>query len=159
MDEVIAQLLVTEGFSTVEEVAFVPLEELSTIEGFDEEVAGELRDRARKYLEVREAELTERRKAAGVTDELAGLEGLTAEMLVTLGEAGVKTLDDLGDLASDELREVIGESVMTETFAGEIIMSARAHWFDDEPEEEGTEVAGGDEDDAGPTEKATETAP
>ena len=159
VDEVIAQLLVTEGFSTVEEVAFVPLEELSTIEGFDEDVAGELRDRARQYLEVREAELTERRKAAGVTDELAGLEGLSAEILVTLGEAGVKTLDDLGDLASDELREIVGETTMTESISDEIIMAARAHWFDDEPAEDGAETADGGEDDAKPAGEPTETAP
>ncbi|MDA0240239.1 MAG: transcription termination factor NusA [Proteobacteria bacterium] len=132
VDEVIAQLLVTEGFSTVEEVAFVPIEELSTIEGFDEDVANELRERARQYLEVREAELTVRHKAAGVTDELAGVEGLTPEMLVQLGESEIRSLDDLADLASDELREILGESTMTEDRANEIIMAARAHWFDDE---------------------------
>ncbi len=141
VDEVIAQLLVTEGFSTVEEVAFVPLEELSSIEGFDEDVATELRERARHYLEVRETELTERRKAAGVTDELAALEGLNAEMLVALGEAGVKTLDDLGDLASDELIEIVGERAMSVDTANGIIMAARAHWFDDDEETAGAASA------------------
>ncbi|MBT4939802.1 MAG: transcription termination/antitermination protein NusA, partial [Rhodospirillaceae bacterium] len=90
VDEVIAQLLVTEGFSTIEEVAFVPIEELSVIEGFDDDVATELRERGRLYLEQREAELTEARKEAGVSDEVAGVEGLTGEMIVALGENDVK---------------------------------------------------------------------
>ena len=156
VDEVIAQLLTTEGFATVEEVAYVPIEELADIEGFDEDIAEELRKRAVSYLEVHEAEMTERRKAAGVTDELAGIEGLNSEMLVVLGEADVKTLDDLGDLASDELREMVGESALTELQANEIIMAARAHWFDDEPEAEvegddATDEAGGETPDAEPS--------
>ena len=156
VDEVIAQLLVTEGFSTIEEVAFVPIEELATIEGFDDEVAEELRLRARAYLEEREAELTERRKAAGVTDELAAVEGLTPEMLVVLGEAGVKTLDDLADLAADELVGIEGDEEqgiledfgVTMAWANEVIMAARAHWFDDddapEAESEGADEEGGE---------------
>jgi len=156
VDEVIAQLLVTEGFSTIEEVAFVPIEELATIEGFDDEVAEELRIRARAYLEEREAELTERRKAAGVTDELAAVEGLTPEMLVVLGEAGVKTLDDLADLAADELVGIEGDEEkgiledfgITMAWANEVIMAARAHWFDDEEapeaESEGADEEGGE---------------
>ena len=156
VDEVIAQLLVTEGFSTIEEVAFVPIEELATIEGFDDEVAEELRIRARAYLEEREAELTERRKAAGVTDELAAVEGLTPEMLVVLGEAGVKTLDDLADLAADELVGIEGDEEkgiledfgVTMAWANEVIMAARAHWFDDdeapEEESEGADEEGGE---------------
>ena len=155
VDEVIAQLLVTEGFSTIEEVAFVPIEELATIEGFDDEVAEELRIRARAYLEEREAEMTERRKAAGVTDELAAVEGLTPEMLVVLGEAGVKTLDDLADLAADELvgmegdeeKGILEDFGITMAWANEVIMAARAHWFDDddapEAESEGADEEGG----------------
>ncbi len=132
VDEVIAQLLVTEGFSTIEEVAFVPVEELSTIEGFDDDVANELRERGRQYLEQREAELTEARKEAGVSDEVASVDGLTPEMVVALGESEVKSLDDLADLASDELREIVGESNLGEDAANEIIMAARAHWFEEE---------------------------
>jgi transcription termination/antitermination protein NusA len=132
VDEVIAQLLVTEGFSTIEEVAFVPIEELSVIEGFDDDVATELRERGRLYLEQREAELTEARKEAGVSDEVAGVEGLTGEMIVALGENDVKSLDDLGDLASDELIEIVGEANLSEDLANEIIMAARAHWFAEE---------------------------
>ena len=109
VDEVIAQLLVTEGFTSIEEVAFVPIEELASIEGFDEDVSNELRERGRQYLENRETELVEARVAAGVSDDVAQVEGLTGEMLVLLGGAGVKSLDDLGDLASDELIEIVGE--------------------------------------------------
>ena len=132
VDEVIAQLLVTEGFSTIEEVAFVPVEELSAIEGFDDDVAKELRERGRQYLEQREAELTAIRKEAGVSDEVAELEGLTPEMVVALGENEVKSLDDLADLASDELREIVGEVNLSEDATNKIIMAARAHWFEDE---------------------------
>ncbi len=154
VDEVIAQLLVTEGFSMIEEVAFVPIEELATIEGFDDEVAEELRLRARAYLEEREAELTERRKAAGVTDELAAVEGLTPEMLVVLGEAGVKTLDDLADLAADELVGIEGDEEqgilenfgVTMAWANEVIMAARAHWFDDDDDAPEAESEGADEE-------------
>ena len=135
VDEVIAQLLVTEGFSTIEEVAFVPIEELSAIEGFDEDVAAELRDRARQYLEQRETELSEMRKKAGVSDEIAEIDGLNGEMLVALGENEIKTLDDLADLANDELIDIIGKSNLSEDAADKIIMLARAHWFEDEETE------------------------
>jgi N utilization substance protein A len=132
VDEVIAQLLVTEGFSTIEEVAFVPIEELSTIEGFDEALASELHNRGRQFLEQKEAELTEVRKKAGVSDEVADIPGLSGEMLVVLGENDIKTLDDLADLANDELIELVGKVNLTEERANEIIMLARAHWFEDE---------------------------
>ena len=133
VDDVIAGLLVTEGFNTIEELAFVPPEELAEIEGFDETVAAELIRRAEHFLIKRDNELTERRVALGVTDEVAAIEALTPAMLVALGEKGVKTLDDLGDLASDELVEIVGEANMDEAVANEVIMAARAHWFDDEP--------------------------
>jgi len=136
VDDVIAGLLVTEGFNTIEELAFVPPEELAEIEGFDETVAAELIRRAEQFLIKRDNELTERRTALGVTDEVAAIEALTPAMLVALGEKGVKTLDDLGDLASDELVEIVGEANMDEAVANDVIMAARAHWFDDEPEAE-----------------------
>ena len=160
VDEVIAQLLVTEGFSTIEEVAFVPIEELSAIEGFDDDVANELRERARQFLEQKEGELTETRKKAGVSDDVADVEGLTGEMVVLLGENEVKSLDDLADLASDELREIVGEANLSEEAANEIIMAARAHWFEDEDAPAESDEAGGDEagEDAGDAgDAATET--
>ncbi len=134
VDDVIAGLLVTEGFNTVEELAFVPPDELSEIEGFDENVAGELIRRAEQFLIKRDNELTEQRIALGVSEEVAAIESLTPAMLVALGEKGVKTLDDLADLASDELVEIVGEANMDEAVANEVIMAARAHWFGDEPD-------------------------
>src|ERR1700691_3258434 len=111
IDDVIAHLLVTEGFSSLEEVAYVATGDLAGIEGFDADVASELQERARSWLAENAAKLEAKRKDLGVTDEVAALEGLAAEMLVKLGEKGVKTLDDVGDLASDELREIIGDSL------------------------------------------------
>src|SRR5882757_2917298 len=103
VDDVIAHLLVTEGFTKVEDVALVPLEDLAGIEGFDEEVANELRERARAFLQAQDERLNVKRQELGVADEIAAIEGLTPAMLVTLGEAGIKTLDDLADLSGDEL--------------------------------------------------------
>ncbi len=135
VDDVIAHLLVAEGFASLEQVAFVPLAELAEIEGFDEDVAEELRVRARTYLEEQDRRYDEQRRELGVSDELAALEGLRAAMLVSLGEKGIKTLDDLGDLASDELIEILGEGSLSIDDANAVIMAARAHWFDDLPAE------------------------
>jgi N utilization substance protein A len=135
VDDVIAALLVTEGFNTIEELAFTPVEELASIEGFDDGVAEELIRRGEAFLLRRDEELNDKRLALGVSDDIAGIEVLTPSMLVALGEKGVKTLDDLADLASDELVEILGADNMDETTANEVIMAARAHWFDDEPGE------------------------
>ena len=142
VDDVLAHLLVTEGFSSIEEVAFVPIEDLLSIEGFDEDIAEELRNRANNFLSEEEERLATMRRELGVDDELAVLAGLTPAMVVTLGEAGIKTLDDLGDLATDELndpgnregegRGILAEYGLDEDQANAIIMAARAHWFDDE---------------------------
>ena len=132
VDDVIAHLLVTEGFSSVEEVAFVPAEDLANIEGFDESVAEELRNRAQTFLAEQDEKLTARRKELGVDDALTEIEALTAADLVKLGEKGVKTLDDLADLASDELIEIV-ERKLSNDDANAVIMAARAHWFADEP--------------------------
>ncbi len=142
VDDMIAGLLVTEGFNTIEELAFVPLEELSEIEGFDESVADELIRRAQDHLTKRDDELTEKRRALGVDEDVAAVEAFSPAMLVALGEKGVKTLDDLADLASDELLEIVGTDGMDETAANEIIMAARAHWFDEDGEGEGAAAAG-----------------
>ena len=132
VDDVIAHLLVTEGFADVEAVAFVPIEELGEIEGFDETLAGELRQRATSYLVERDAKLSEERRALGVSDEVASIEGLSPARVVMLGKTGIKSLDDLADLASDELREIVGEGEMSIDEADAVIMAARAHWFDDD---------------------------
>ena len=132
VDDVIAGLLVTEGFEGVEDLAATPVEELAAIEGFDEGIAAELQRRAEVALERKATELEDKRRALGVADDLAGLEGLSPAMLVALGEKGVKTLDDLADLASDELIEIVGAGAMDEDAANAIIMAARAHWFEGE---------------------------
>ncbi|MGF1627013.1 MAG: transcription termination factor NusA [Alphaproteobacteria bacterium] len=129
VDDVIAHLLVTEGFSKVEEVAYTEVTDLSQIEGFDEDVASELHARAQAYLDERERLETERRRELGVSDDLAEVPGLSSTMLVKLGEAEVRTLDDLADLASDELVEILGPGAMSQQDADAIIMAARAHWF------------------------------
>jgi N utilization substance protein A len=104
VDEVIAQLLVTEGFAAVEDIAYVEPQELADIEGFDEETADELQTRAREYLDKEAAELDAKRKGLGVEDGVLEIEGVTLPMAVAFGEAGIKTVEDLADLATDELR-------------------------------------------------------
>jgi len=136
VDDVIAGLLVTEGFHTIEELAYADPDELHAIEGFDESVAEELMRRAEEFLVQKEQELDDKRRGLGVEDSIAELGVFTNAMLVTLGEKGVKTLDDLADLAGDELVEMLGDDNIDEDAANEIIMAARAHWFDGEPEAE-----------------------
>ena len=131
VEDVIAHLLVAEGFTAVDEIAYVPVEELATIEGFDEEIGEELRDRARDWLSQEEDRRDEERKQIGVADDVAALEGLTPSMMVILGNNNIKTLDDVGDLAGDELAELLQAHDMTEEKANEIVMAARAHWFDE----------------------------
>ena len=154
VDETLAQLLVAEGFGALEEVAYVELDELAGIEGFDEDLAQELQSRAQEALDRREAAARDDRRALGVEDALADMPYLTEAMLVTLGKAGIKTLDDLADLATDELVEkkraeprrrnedapkrpepkggILAEYGLSDEQGNEIIMAARQHWFEDE---------------------------
>jgi N utilization substance protein A len=104
VDEVIAQLLVTEGFATIEDLAFVENYEVAEIEGFDEDTAEELQARARDYLERQAAALDAKRVELGVLDEVMAVPGVTGAIAVALGEGGVKTVEDLADLATDEIR-------------------------------------------------------
>jgi N utilization substance protein A len=104
VDEVIAQLLVTEGFATVEDLAFVESYEVAEIEGFDEDTAEELQARARDFLEKQAAILDAKRVELGVLDEVLSVPGVTLAIAVALGEGGVKTVEDLADLATDEIR-------------------------------------------------------
>src|SRR5581483_7779990 len=103
VDEVIAQLLATEGFETVAEVAYVDAGEIAHIEGFDEDTASEIQTRARDYLERQEAERDARRKELGVSDDLAKVPGVTTAMLVAFGENGIKSLEDLAGAETDDL--------------------------------------------------------
>jgi N utilization substance protein A len=145
VDDVLAHLLVTEGFATVEDVAFVPLEDLLSIEGFDEDLSKELQSRAQAYLAAEAERQTVRRRELGVGDTVAAIKGLTPAMLVTLGENGIKTLDDLADLSSDELINshdgLLRGHKLSEADANAIVMAARAHWFENEPPPVGAAVS------------------
>ena len=129
VDEEVANILIAEGFSSLEEVAYVPLQEMLDIEGFDEETVNELRARAKDALLTQEIARAE--SVDAVAQDLRDLQGLTPELLARLAEAGVKTLDDLADLAVDELQEITGQP---EGDASALIMKAREHWFADQPE-------------------------
>ena len=156
VDEVIAHLLVAEGFSTVEEVAYVDAAELGSIEGFDEDIAEELKRRAFDYVTAEQARLEARRAELGVSEDIDRIEGLTLGQIVRLGECGVLNLDDLADLASDEFRYITNPAVPVATvddiaeldaealaagiagsdFTAEeadgLIMALRAEWYEDD---------------------------
>ncbi|WP_152046677.1 transcription termination factor NusA [Aureimonas psammosilenae] len=103
VDEMVAQLLASEGFTSVEEVAYVEVDEVASIDGFDEDTAAEIQARARDYLDRRENEFDEKRKSLGVEDELKEIEGLKTDMLVALGEDGIKSMEDFAGCAADDL--------------------------------------------------------
>lgn len=130
VDEVIAHLLAVEGFSTLEEIIDVSVKELASIEGFDESLATELKTRAQSFLKTREEVLQSRCISLGLSKDLMEMVGLSLEIKEKLGQNNIKTLDDLGDLASDELRDIVGKSLLTEEQANKVIMEARAHWFE-----------------------------
>jgi N utilization substance protein A len=132
VEEMIAQLLATEGFSSVEELADTPLDEIAAIQGFDEEIAAALKERAEQTLEEEAEQLRETCETLGLTQELVDFEPLSIQSIIKLGEQGVKSLDDLADLAADELVEMLPAAGISEADAGEIIMAARAHWFTEE---------------------------
>jgi len=159
VDEVIAQLLVTEGFATVEDVAYVEAYEISEIEGFGEDTAAEIQARANDFLERQAAEMDAKRKSLGVEDGLLEVPGVTLQIAVWLGEGGVKTVEDLAELATDELRGgfefkdgervrvpgVLEQAALSTEDAEMLILQARvaAGWIDasdlpqPEPEYEG----------------------
>lgn len=128
VDEAIADALIAEGFETLEEVAYVPLQELLEIETFDEELVEELRSRAKDALltqAIAHEEVLDK-----TDDDLRSLEGITSEQLVKLMDADVRTLDDFADLAVDELMEITG--MEDEELAKSLIMKAREHWFNEQ---------------------------
>lgn len=131
IDDVFARLLIAEDFADLEDIAYCDIEELLEIEGLDgdETLAGELQSRAKAYLEAKEEKLNAEINNLNVADSLREVEELDLEDLVALGTAGVKTLDDLADLAGDELIEIIGEDKLSLSDANEIIMEARKSWF------------------------------
>ncbi|MEJ1967734.1 MAG: transcription termination factor NusA [Rhizomicrobium sp.] len=152
VDETVAQLLASEGFANIEDVAYVPLNELGAVEGFDEETATELQQRALEFIEAKNKDMDDKRKELGVSDDVLEVDGVTPAMAVALGENGVKTLEDLAGCATDDLLgyyEVNKEKERTripgalEGFnltaedANAIIMKARvkAGWIEATPEE------------------------
>jgi N utilization substance protein A len=165
VDETVAQLLASEGFASVEDVAYVPLHELAEIEGFDEETAEELQARANGHIEQQAAQNDARRRELGVADEVAAMPGLTPAMLVALGENDIKTIEDLAGCASDDLlgytetrdKERVRVPGALETFdldaaeINDIIMKARvaAGWISEadlvQPEAEADEEEGAEE--------------
>ena len=136
VDEVIAQVLVTEGFSSLEAVAYVPISDLIEIEGFDEKIAEELRERALASLKEKEESLKNDIEKMGISNELSEFEGLNPSILVKLGNANIKTIDNLADLASDELKEILEDISISSKEADEIIMRARSSWFEEDDKKE-----------------------
>src|SRR5690606_13826886 len=116
----------------VEEIVETPVDELNQIEGFEEEISLELQNRAKTFLDKKAAELKEKQSALGLKDDLMSFKGLSASKIIKLGENRIKTLDDLADLAADELVELLGENMITGKEANDVIMQAPAHWFADE---------------------------
>ena len=127
VDEEIADILIEEGFTSLEEVAYVPIQEMLDIESFDEETVNELRARAKGALLTQE--IAREESVDSVSQDLRDLEGLTPELIAKLADAGVQTRDDLADLAVDELTDITGQS---EDDARAVIMKAREHWFTDQ---------------------------
>ena len=125
VDEMIAHLLITEGFRTIEEVAFVEISELETIEGFNTELATELQNRAKVYLEKLEQDYKDQGHKLGMQNDLLNFDFIKRPIIMKLGAAGVKSLADLADLASDELIEILGEDNMSQRLAARIVMKAR----------------------------------
>ena len=132
VDDMIANLLCAEGFRKVEELAETTIDELASIDGFDEGVAEELINRANAYLDNQQAEFDKQKKDLGINDDIMDVQGITTTMALKLAENDVKSRDDLADLAGDELVEILGEDSMTEKDANALIMRAREHWFADE---------------------------
>jgi N utilization substance protein A len=124
VDEEIADILISEGFTSLEEVAYVPLQEMLEIESFDEDTVNELRSRAKDALLT--MEIAKEESVEEVSQDLRDLDGLTPDLIAKLAENGVHTRDDLADLAVDELTDITGQSAEQATA---LIMKAREHWF------------------------------
>jgi transcription termination/antitermination protein NusA len=137
VDGEVADILIDEGFSTLEEVAYVPVAEMLEIEAFDEDTVNELRNRARNALLT--AAIAQEEKLETTAQDLLDLEGMDRDLAVKLADAKIYTRDDLADLGVDELVEIAG---MEESRAKELIMKARAHWFASEETEAGGSADG-----------------
>ena len=129
VDEEVALILVQEGFSTIEEVAYVPTSELVEIEEFDEDIVNELRNRARDLLLTKAIVQEEKIDEAEPAEDLLSLEGMNKGLAFKLASEGVVTREDLAELATDDLLEL---NEMDSEEAAALIMKARAHWFETE---------------------------
>jgi N utilization substance protein A len=127
VDENVASILVQEGFSSIEEVAYVPAAELSGIEEFDEDIIKELRNRARDVLLTQAIASEETLDAAMPTDDLLTLEGMSPDLALALARRGVRSREDLADQAVDDLADIEG---LSPEEAGTLIMKAREPWFE-----------------------------
>jgi len=132
VDEVIAHLLVTEGFFSIEEIASCDEKKLKAIEGFDENLIKELKDRAKKNLDIKNKELEVKKNDLNLSKDIEKVKQFSLENLVALGEKNIKTLDDLADLSSDELIDIIGSDNIKKSDADKIIMDSRKKWFIEE---------------------------
>ena len=126
----IGHLLSAEGFTTATDIVQTDLDEMLQIEGFDEDLATEIKNRAAVYVTEKEKEIAEALKKLKVEDALMNLNGMTSQVLVKLAKNKIVKLDDFADLASDELIDMVGDDLLTVDEANELIMNARAHWFE-----------------------------
>lgn len=129
VDEEFAGVLIEEGFTSIEEVAYVPMEEMLAIEGFDEETVTELRRRAKDVLLNQALASEEALEGAEPEDDLLNMDGMDRALAFKLAGMGVRTMEDLAEQSIDELLEIEG---MDEERAGQLIMTARAPWFEDQ---------------------------
>ena len=127
VDDETAEVLVSEGFTSLEEIAYVPMEEILSIDGFDEEIAEELRNRAKDALLTQAIASEEDLSSMNVADDLINMEGMDKELALELAKRSILCMEDLAEQATDELMEIEG---MTEERAGQLIMTARAPWFE-----------------------------
>ncbi len=133
VDDVIAHLIVAEGYSSINDIADTSIDELNNIEGFEEELSIELKERAQNYVKVQNENVEKKLKSSGIDRKLYEFSYLSKFDILTLVENDIKTLDDLADLDSEELFTLLGKKVFNnENEAGEIIMEARKHWFDED---------------------------
>ena len=145
IDDVIAHLLVAEGFASVEDIAETPVDELAQIQGFDENIAAELINRSIEFVEAEASRIEGELAKLKVADDLMSFEYLSMAMILQLANNGILTRDDLAELDSEELVGFLkDEGIDDETVAGDIIMAARAHWFADEEASEVADDAQGD---------------
>ena len=135
IDDVIAHLLVAEGFDTIDDISETSVQELSNLQGFDTDIAEELKDRAISFVEKEKMNMMNAIKKLGLSEDLVNFEHLNSPQIIKLGENGIKCKEDLANLDSAELFDFLGEEgIKNEEEAGKIIMSARAHWFVEEVE-------------------------